>query len=376
MKRDPPSAVLQVVEMPILCCRCRRFEADDEPITCVALAGGPCSACRERATIRQKIKQLEEELAKLKAKHDTVTATMNAIHDPFIHKLPPEIGSHIFRLCLPALSNGEHLEATLNLQEDSSSPEILRFGAVCRMWRQLAWTTPGLWNTLYLRIGLWTRRSLVESLPGLVSEWLKRSGSLPLTIFFRHYPAYGDESSDEDESEANRGTLDVTIRLVIETLNLHSQRWQNLDLATTRGIFKRFSSSIQPNQLVGLGLRLCDVYDFSPPSFMMESELSPTHLMLRDFPLTSVNIRWDNITHLTLWDSSTEECIDALRRAPGLEYYHISIHSGCEIRKPIVHSDSVRSICQHPMILKTSSAESAFHLSKNGRRIYAVKTSP
>ena len=28
---------------------------------------------------------------------------MNTIHDPFIHKFPPEIGSHIFRLCLPTL---------------------------------------------------------------------------------------------------------------------------------------------------------------------------------------------------------------------------------------------------------------------------------
>ena len=77
MRRDPPSAVLPVAEnMSILCSRCRRFEADDQPITCVVLEGGPCSACRERTMIRQKIKQLEEELAKLKAKHDAVTSTI------------------------------------------------------------------------------------------------------------------------------------------------------------------------------------------------------------------------------------------------------------------------------------------------------------
>ena len=227
MRRDPPSAVLPVAEnMSILCSRCRRFEADDQPITCVVLEGGPCSACRERTMIRQKIKQLEEELAKLKAKHDAVTSTMNAIHDPFIHKLPPEIGSHIFRLSLPTLSNGEHLEAILNLYENRSSAEILNLGAVCRKWRQLAWTTPDLWNTLYLRIGLETRQSLAESLPDLVREWLERSGSLPLTIFFRHHPAYRDESSDDDEnkSEVDRDTLEIAIGLVIKTLSFHSQR--------------------------------------------------------------------------------------------------------------------------------------------------------
>ena len=323
--------------MVILCNRCRRFEVEDEPITCVALEGGPCSACRERATIRQKIKQLEEELAKLKAKHDTVTSTMNAIHDPFIHKLPPEISSHIFRLSLPTLSDGEHLDAILNLQEDRSSAEMLRLGAVCRMWRQLAWATPDLWNTLYLRIGLWTRRSLAESLPDLVHEWLERSGSLPLTIFFSHYPAYGDESSDEDESEADRETLEVAIGLVIETLNSHSQRWQNLSLMTTREMFRRFSGSIPPNQVVGLGLRLCDASNLSPPNFIMESEFAPTHLMLGNFPLTSINIRWDNITHITLRDTSAEAYINVLRRAPGLESYNISIYSRCKIRKPIVH---------------------------------------
>ena len=94
--------VLQVVaDMAVLCSRCRGFGADDEPITCVVLGGGPCSACKEMVAIRHQIKQLEEELAKLKAKHNTILTTMNAIHDPFIHKLPPEIGSRIFRFCLP-----------------------------------------------------------------------------------------------------------------------------------------------------------------------------------------------------------------------------------------------------------------------------------
>ena len=341
MRRDPPSAVLPVAEnMSILCSRCRRFEADDQPITCVVLEGGPCSACRERTMIRQKIKQLEEELAKLKAKHDAVTSTMNAIHDPFIHKLPPEIGSHIFRLSLPTLSNGEHLEAILNLYENRSSAEILNLGAVCRKWRQLAWATPDLWNTLYLRIGLETRQSLAESLPDLVREWLERSGSLPLTIFFRHHPAYRDESSDDDEnkSEVDRDTLEIAIGLVIKTLSFHSQRWQNLSLMTTPEMFRRFSGSVQPNQVVGLGLRLCDdLYDLAPPNFMMESEFAPTRLMLGDFPLASINIRWDNITHITLRDINTEAYINILQRATGLEYYNISIHSRCKIREPIVH---------------------------------------
>ena len=108
---------------------------------------------------------------------------------------------------------------------------------------------------------------------------------------------------------------------------------------TTAEMFRRFSSSIQPNQVVGLGLRLCNVYDplASPPTFMMESKFSPTHLMLGNFPLKSINIHWDDISHITLCDISTEACIDVLRRAPALEYFNISIQDRCEIKQPILH---------------------------------------
>lgn len=94
--------------MAVLCSRCRGAEAEDQPIICVILEGGPCSPCKERATIRDQIIQLEEEIAKLKAKQQTLGTAMNAIHNPFIHKLPPEIGSHILHLSLPILNNEEH----------------------------------------------------------------------------------------------------------------------------------------------------------------------------------------------------------------------------------------------------------------------------
>jgi hypothetical protein len=88
---------------PRLCSRCKGGNAEDQPVACTMLEGGPCSACKEREAIREQIEQLEEEITKLKAKHHALGSRMNEIHDPFIHKLPPEIGSHIFRLCLPTL---------------------------------------------------------------------------------------------------------------------------------------------------------------------------------------------------------------------------------------------------------------------------------
>ena len=58
----------------------------------------------KRGAIRDQIEQLEEEITKLKAKHHALGGRMNGIHNPFIHKFPPEISSHIFRLCLSTLN--------------------------------------------------------------------------------------------------------------------------------------------------------------------------------------------------------------------------------------------------------------------------------
>ena len=328
--------------MAELCSRCSKFESEDTSITCVALDGGSCSVCQERTTIRGQIKQLEKELAKLKAKYDALTTTMNSIHDPFIHKLPPEIGSRIFHLSLPTFDDGKRLEEILKPWGNGSSAKILRLGAVCRMWRQLAWATPNLWNTLYLFIGSQTRHSLAESLPDLVRDWLERSGSLPLTISFQHHPRSNDHVSYEDED-----SFEAALGLVIEILTLHSRRWRILNLATTADMFRRFSSSILPNQLIGLGLQLIKSYSHQPPYFMIESEFTPTHLMLGAFPLTSVNVRWDKISHLTLRTINDLECVDVLRRALNLEYYNISIYQLWEVTStfstPVVHAQ-LRSI--------------------------------
>jgi hypothetical protein len=154
--------------------------------TCVLVDGGPCSPCKERAAIRHQIKQLEEEITKLKAKDDTLGTTMNAFHDPFIHKFPPEIGSHILRLSLPTLKDGEHEREAVHGRRSAEWAAPLKLGSVCRKWRQLAWATPDLWTTLYIKIHPSMSYSTAESLPGLLREWLGRSGVLPLTIYFFH----------------------------------------------------------------------------------------------------------------------------------------------------------------------------------------------
>jgi hypothetical protein len=295
------------------------------------------------ATIQHRIKQLEEEITKLRAKQKTLRTTMNAIHDPFLHKLPPEISSRILHLSLPTLEY--HPKATHTRPGSAVWAAPLKLGSVCRKWRQLAWATPDLWTTLSIAIDIGSSMMpfVVESLPGLLREWLGRSGMLPLTIYFFHHDWNSSSENDlpNDIRTHRTEAFEVITGLAIAILRLHSGRWQNLHLTASSDVFKRFSGFTKPKQLVRLELTATTVRNLllPMPEFMLESELNLTHLKLINFPFTSINVRWDNITHATLFELPTDEGLDFLRRASSLEYYCVSMSERRDIgfTNPIFH---------------------------------------
>jgi len=293
--------------MAMLCSLCGGAAAEEQ-VSCVMSEGNGCSACIERAAIRDKINQLEEEIIKLKAKYHMLGTMTNATHDPFIHRLPPEIGSQIFHLCLPALdpTGYAHHAQKLLLQ-------VLGLGAVCRKWRQLAWATPNLWDILSITISPKRVRTRGSSWPGLIKEWLGRSGGLPLTISFLH---------DQDDSP-NPEESDSALQGIIDVLALYSSRWQNLYLEVYPTTLERFSRSMHLGQLLRLELVGFGPGRFSAQKVIMKSKPFPTYLKLEDVSLTSIDIGWNNITEANLSYLTTNECAEVLRQAPALEHFHV-----------------------------------------------------
>ena len=295
--------------MAVVCSFCGEDTVKEQEITCVVLGGNPCWACEERANIQDQMKRLEEEMIKLKAKYHALGTTINAIHDPFIHKFPREIGSHIFRLCLPKPLTRPIYDHPSHIHEEFLW--ALRLGAVCRKWRELAWATPNLWENLFIDVNPSTLHTLDSSWPGLISEWLGRSRVLPLTIMFKQD---GFFSNDPEEGEF--------IDRIIEVINLHSSRWRHLSLEVDAYFPERFSGSMDPDRLFSFELV---VYSRSPTQkFKMKSKPFPTHLTLDNFSPTSIDIGWDNITHATLSNMSANEYVEVLRRAPAVEYFTAS----------------------------------------------------
>ncbi|KAJ7461003.1 hypothetical protein B0H11DRAFT_161216 [Mycena galericulata] len=65
----------------------------------------------------------------------------------------------------------------------------LIFGEICRKWRNVVLSLPHLWNSISLQC---TNRKIERNI-ALCSMWLKRSGSLPLSIRFRREALSGRE---------------------------------------------------------------------------------------------------------------------------------------------------------------------------------------
>ncbi|KIM37258.1 hypothetical protein M413DRAFT_30986 [Hebeloma cylindrosporum] len=164
-----------------------------------------------------------------------------------------------------------------------------------------------------------TKRSLAESLPDLLREWLSRSGVRPLTIFFSHFGCSDSEESDDDFSESTVKALELTTKFIIEVPNLHSDRWKNLHLFVGGDILERLCGSTQPMQLFCLELANSGIR-LPSQKFVMKSTPSPKRLMLRDFSLTSIDIGWDNVTYADLRLLRQSDWLEILRRAPALEY--------------------------------------------------------
>ena len=303
---------------PGLCSRCEGVDAEDLPAACTLLEGGPCSACKERADIQSQIKRLEEDIFKLKEKRHALGTTMNEIHEPFIHKLPPEIGSHIFYLCLPSLDSHE---SDLWSAQEAEWNVPLRLGAVCRKWREVAWATPNLWVAPLLEIKPSTAYSLANSLPSLFREWLGRSGLLPLTIFFFHagYYEHGFHglTSDNFLKMQRVEALKTATDSVIQTIKSQWSRVGNLYLDMGADMFERFSGCMQPSNMVGLELI---VNGNRSPTQNFIAASNPTYLALTNFAPTSIDIGWDNVTRAVLARLDFKECVELLRRAPALEY--------------------------------------------------------
>ncbi|KAJ7288099.1 hypothetical protein C8J57DRAFT_1047328, partial [Mycena rebaudengoi] len=200
--------------------------------------------------------------------------------------LPTEITTEIFKWCY---------EAGLRLLP-SVAPLLLT--QVCRDWRELALSTPALWDTI-------DEIEFDDPLEDedFISKWFSRAGTRPLSfgiIYPEHLESHHLES----------------------VIHRHASQLQWLDVMTHLNILSDFGA-IQPFPVLS-DLSLC----FMSPNEPIQSQIdvfchapSLRHLSLEGLPPSALNLPWAQLTKATLSFVSLTECLDFLRLATSLREF-------------------------------------------------------
>ncbi|PPQ75019.1 hypothetical protein CVT26_011556 [Gymnopilus dilepis] len=268
-----------------------------------------CSKIKElrwrKERITEKFLQAEREMNDVVNEYHRILPHINAAHDSLFRRLPLEVISIIFQFHAPPIPF-ERLRACdsdINVWAEVNKRLVL--GAVCRSWRRAALSTHQLWNYILVRMD---SRDLIRD-KGIIREWLRRSGRLPLSI---HVTCYRSPDTSSKFSD------------ILHLLHRESARWQSLDLCislehTARFIGEQSGNVVSPN-LQSLKLEP-DFRDDSFVGFGRNCVMpKPVDVFLSYVPYKTMEIPWALVTWVNLERPSIEECLDLLRNAPQIKF--------------------------------------------------------
>ncbi|ESK90581.1 hypothetical protein Moror_4250 [Moniliophthora roreri MCA 2997] len=254
------------------------------------------------------LRVLEEEIARLQAERDELQSFVDnhrSLLSP-VRRTPIDILREVFVRCLP--------DDRLPVRTLREAPLLLT--GICRTWREIAISTPHLWNRIHISLPEPPSfpikdffRELVKARQEGLESWLSRSGSLPLTFSFHAGLQRWIHHSERPESwdELKTLYLDFTRHLLS-----YSSRWGNVSLNVPHFI-RNFLQTYEVGQLNALQeLRSTDLGDIcarvpsatTVPMHPLDTILSRAPLLhvlhLKELYVTRLSVRWENITDLVL----------------------------------------------------------------------------
>ena len=262
--------------------------------------GTQCEVCREIAEVELEIEGLHSRLMALHEKHRTLRIKRNNSYN-IISKLPYDIVSNIFLLCLPQIDKERSPDDRDCL--DFSTPCLpLTLGAVCDSWRRLVHSIPRLWTTISIDI-------YKSNLQG-VSHYLQLSRSATLVVRLHAHSDYASAS-------VSVRILDV-ITLVKQ--NLYRMAFLCIDLPcqymkafSRQGLDTPKNLPILEELHLHCSSQMCTVsHDFTisidPPR--------PHRVVLSSSSIKNMQLDWSSLRHLSFdvvgWHPSESLITDAL----------------------------------------------------------------
>ncbi|KAJ6500566.1 hypothetical protein C8R45DRAFT_73684 [Mycena sanguinolenta] len=236
-----------------------------------------------------------------------------------IRRVPPEMMAEIFIRATEAratIDSGLHESYLYNDfdevdsflgQNDKVRPVIHRapliFGEISRHWRAIALSTPRLWNSIFLCC----KDDKIRDNIALCDTWLKRSGSLPLSIRFRrtYHPPTPQVICDWQD--------------LIMTVLPHAHRWRLLDLDNIPVALSDVFCDL-PDSLPTIEAFSIDSADESPSALCAVLRTAPK-LRLLHLARIGASVKewrtlpWSQLTHIDIGECSAYDCLCILSMA-------------------------------------------------------------
>lgn len=286
-----------------------------------------------------RLSQLESEIARLQDLLESVFLERDSVKEYVdahralmspIRRLPPETLSEIFTHCLPD---------RYAVRDTSEAPVLLT--KVSRHWRHTAISTPALWTLLLIslpgNINLqgFEKRTIGSSL------WLKRSGSLPLSISFSMDTSLLEQSQTITDTDPTMERID---RLIADILLENSSRIEELSFAGSKiphmaTHLNHLASRCFPILKV---FRVClntrfvryNPTETLPFASIVQQMPALNSFAIVGFPASDgrfakLNLGWENLTELRLLNDdvvfASDETLSILVCASRLQFFTISV---------------------------------------------------
>ncbi|KAF9484817.1 hypothetical protein BDN70DRAFT_917417 [Pholiota conissans] len=266
-----------------------------------------CEPCQKQFELGRKIMEMREAIVAMERQQSELETQVNAHHDTLTRRLPLEVIAEIFKLCI---HSSDIINTDFQMTQDRFSltaPLIL--SSVSQRWRNIAFSTPALWDHVPLHV----TPANMKSLPYLVKDWIDRSGQCPLSIFVQ--------------------TNHEGARNLIEVLNQYSSRWRLLYFIGPSDHLSLFSSDMEGTAKLET-LILSSTAPGTNTTFDLKNLLvRPKVLITKHLRLKDVKIKLNHLSYLNVYDGlDVSECLEVLRCAPRLQK--------CKMR-PEIHQNSV-----------------------------------
>ncbi|KAJ3516409.1 hypothetical protein NLJ89_g1155 [Agrocybe chaxingu] len=329
-----------IVLLPNTRRNCLNGHAHPRAINIPSIPGDPSA---ELVLVECEVARVSAILEGLRTRSHDLKERINTLYSPFIKVLPPEIVSEIFLFCLP-------VEESDPEKISKSNSEPLQLGAVCTVWRRIAWSTAALWANVILHITSFVR---LPTQVLLLQEWLSRSGQLPLSIQL---------SCSEDMSWVN-----VSPEEVMKAIAEYASRWRKLDVRLPSACYRYLPPSDDTHSLPllqslylkppgGQGDRLHRVTIHNSPHL--------THLALSCLYLRSVKFQWEVLTNLNLESFYIDETLEMLRQTPRLVDFTLRRILGGDDRHTLPEDYIVLPALEHLNIVNDKGADLQTLISK------------